>query len=396
MSGENTTSSPTRRPWYRAMTARSPDEAHRTATPLELFFDLCFVVAVAQAADLLHHDVSQGHGGHGVVAYLMVFFAIWWAWMNFTWFASAYDTDDDVYRLTTLVQIAGALVLAAGVPSAFETANFAVVTYGYVLMRLALVTQWLRAARADPRRRRTALRYAIGVAVVQLAWLLRLALTDDAAIAALAVLVIADMLVPIWAERTTPTTWHPQHVAERYGLFTLIVLGESVLAVTFAVQGAVRTEYVSVLSVAAAGIAIVFSMWWLYFDRPAHQLLTSLRRALFWGYGHYLIFASVAAVGAGLAVAVDQETDKTHHPSAVAAGYATAVPVALFLLSVWVLQISPHRRGAITFAFPITAALVALTPFGPAPVAVIALLMAALVAVTVITGGGRRAGGVPG
>jgi hypothetical protein len=87
----------------------------------------------------------------------MVFFAIWWAWMNFTWFASAYDTDDNVYRLATLVQITGALTLAAGVPRAFDETDHRLVTYGYVIMRLALVAQWLRAARSDPERRRTAL-----------------------------------------------------------------------------------------------------------------------------------------------------------------------------------------------------------------------------------------------
>src|SRR5688500_2923925 len=102
--------------WHRPMVARSADEEHRTATVLELFFDLCFVVDVAQAASGLHQAVAEDHLGEGVVGYVLVFFAIWWAWMNFTWFASAYDTDDIAYRLTTLVQIAGALILAAGVP----------------------------------------------------------------------------------------------------------------------------------------------------------------------------------------------------------------------------------------------------------------------------------------
>jgi low temperature requirement protein LtrA len=100
--------------WYRPMTARPPDEPHRTSTVLELFFDLCFVVAVAQAGATLHHQVAAGQAADGVVGFASVFFAIWWAWMNFTWFASAYDTDDIAYRVTTLLQIAGALILAAG------------------------------------------------------------------------------------------------------------------------------------------------------------------------------------------------------------------------------------------------------------------------------------------
>ena len=149
--------------WYRRMLARATDEEHRTATVLELFFDLCFVVAVASAASALHHEVAADHVGDGVVGYVTVFFAIWWAWMNFTWFASAYDTDDVAYRLTTLVQIAGALILAAGVPEAMDDGDFAAVTVGYVVMRLAMVTQWLRAARTDPPHRASSLRFAVGL-----------------------------------------------------------------------------------------------------------------------------------------------------------------------------------------------------------------------------------------
>ena len=100
-----------------------PDEHHRVSTPLELLFDLCFVVAVAQGAAGLDHSFVENHVVTGTIQYLMVFFAIWWAWMNFTWFASAYDNDDVPYRLTVLVQIAGSLVMAAGIPRLFTTAT---------------------------------------------------------------------------------------------------------------------------------------------------------------------------------------------------------------------------------------------------------------------------------
>jgi len=131
----------------RRMRPRGRGETHRAATPLELFFDLCFVVAVAQAGSQLAHDLSGAHLRHGILGYLIIFFGIWWAWMNFTWFASAYDTDDVPYRICTFVQIVGALILAAGVPRAFADADFAVTVTGYVVMRVALIAQWLRAAR---------------------------------------------------------------------------------------------------------------------------------------------------------------------------------------------------------------------------------------------------------
>jgi len=373
-------------PWYRPMVARLPDEEHRTATVLELFFDLCFVVAVAQAAFALHHEVADGQVGHGVVGYATVFFAIWWAWMNFTWFASAYDTDDVAYRLTTLVQISGALILAAGVPDAMAGSDFAVITLGYVVMRLAMVTQWLRAAGSDPPHRRSSLRFAAGIAAVQVGWVLRLLLPEGLGYAGFLVLVAAELAIPIWAERAAATSWHPRHIAERYGLFTLIVLGECVLSSTVAIQTALDEDAAlgDLATTAVGGLLSVFAMWWLYFSKEAHELLTSLRAGIVWGYGHYLVFASAAAVGAGLAVNVDLVT---HHaaigPRAAAAAFT--IPVALFLLAVWALQVRPHHLGRWPGAVvPATALLVLASTLTSEPVLVTGLLAAAMIAVSVV------------
>jgi low temperature requirement protein LtrA len=372
--------------WYRPMVARPTDEEHRSATVLELFFDLCFVVAVAQAADALHHAVAADHVGDGVVGYASVFFAIWWAWMNFTWFASAYDTDDVPYRLTTLVQIAGVLILAAGVPEAMDGRDFTVITVGYVVMRLAMVTQWLRAAGSDPPHRRSSLRYAAGIVILQVGWVLNLFLPQDLGYAGFLVLVAGELAVPVWAERAAPTPWHPRHIAERYGLFTLIVLGECVLASTLAVQSALAEDapLADLATTAAGGLLTVFAMWWLYFSKEAHEFLTSLRAGITWGYGHYLVFASAAAVGAGLAVNVDY---LTHHAAVGARGAAAAftVPVALFLLAVWALQVRPHHLGHWhTSLVPATAVLVLAASLAPEPVLVTGLLVATMMGISLV------------
>jgi low temperature requirement protein LtrA len=367
--------------WRRPMVPRHIDEEHRSPTVLELFFDLCFVVAVAQAADGLHHAVSEGHVADGVVGYLLVFFAVWWAWMNFTWFASAYDTDDIAYRLTTMVQIAGALIFAAGVPRAMDERDFAVTTLGYVIMRLAMVTQWLRAARADPARRRGSLRFAIGVTLVQIGWVARLALPDSWDTATFLILVLAELAVPIWAERLANTTWHRGHIAERYGLFTLIVLGESVFASTRAIQVALDAEVAlaDLATIVIGGLLTVFSMWWLYFAKDAARFLTSLRAGFIWGYGHYLIFGSAAAVGAGLEVNVDHAIGKAH-VSATTTAASFTVPVAVFLLAMWALQWVPQHIGGWHNALaPTFAAAVVLATFIPQSVLVTGLLLAALV-----------------
>jgi low temperature requirement protein LtrA len=382
------------------MRAREPAEPYRSSTPLELFYDLCFVVAVSLAAARLHHALGEQHVGAGLIGYLLVFFAIWWAWMNFTWFASAYDTDDALYRLTTLVQIAGALVLAAGVPAAFDRIDYTVITVGYVIMRLAMVAQWLRAGRANPEQRRTTLRYAGGITVVQVGWVLRLLLPPSLGLASFVLLAIAEMAVPAFAERAGWTTWHPGHIAERYGCFTLIVLGEVVLGSASAIQeGLAEGEHLgTLLGLAAAGVVIVFSMWWLYFDEPAEPLLSSQQIALGWGYGHYLVFASVAAVGAGLEVAVDFDTGRTELPPLLA-GFATAVPVAVFLLSVWLLHVRLRPSGrvrALNLAYPVVVVLVLATPWSPAPIHLTAALVAVLVVLNLAVKrrSDRAAGGV--
>ncbi|GHG48241.1 MULTISPECIES: low temperature requirement protein A [Amycolatopsis] len=384
----------TEQPWYRPMRARDRAEHHRVATPLELLFDLCFVVAVGQAATSLHHALAEGHAAHGVSSFAMVFFAIWWGWLNFSWFASAFDTDDVPYRLATLLQIAGGLTVAASVTGAFE-GDFRLTVAGYVLMRLALVFQWLRAARSEPECRPSALRYAVGIAVAQVLWVSYLWLPAGLHPYAFVAFAVLEMAVPVWAESRHGTTWHPHHIAERYGLFTLIVLGEVILSATNAVkEGAAEPGHPGALiSLAAAGLVLVFSMWWLYFDRPGHARLVrrpTMFTSMSWGYGHYFIFASAAAVGAGLEVAVAYDTG-TVHLGGVAAALPTTVPVAVFLLSVWLLHIGPTNEcRPIAIGFPVTAVLVVAASFVPAPIHVTAVLAAALVVLTVVATHGER------
>jgi low temperature requirement protein LtrA len=373
------------RVWYQPMTGRDRSEEHRASTPLELLFDLCFVVAVSQAGGQLHHSLAEHDVGHGIIAFLFVFFALWWGWVNFTWFASAFDTDDVPYRLATFVQIAGALVVAAGVPAAWHD-DLTTIVVGYVLMRLAMVAQWLRAARTDEAHRPTALRFALGITIVQIGWVLRLVVPESWFIPGFLVLAAAELLVPVWAERATSTTWHPRHIAERYGLFTLIVLGESVLAATNAIQEALSSGHGigGLISVAVAGLVIVFSMWWLYFDQPGHRRLAQFRHGFAWGQGHYVIFGSAAAVGVGLELAIDHDTH-TGELGALGSALALTVPVALYLLSVWLLHIGPRNEcRPIAIGFPLAAVLVLAASFTPAPVHVTAVLVAALVVTSVL------------
>jgi low temperature requirement protein LtrA len=382
------------------MIARDREQEYRSSTPLELFFDLCFVVAVAQAGTQLHHGLADGHGWSELPAYAMVFFAVWWAWVNFTWFASAYDTDDVLYRLLTLVQIAGVLVLAAGVPTGFETYNFTIMTYGYVIMRVAMIAQWIRVAIEYPPGRAAAVRYACGVAVCQIGWVIRLYLPHPWDLILFGVFAVCEGLVPIWAEtRGRATSWHPEHIYDRYSCFTLIVLGECVSALTLAVQAVVSSDHgvsVPLVVLAIAALLLVFGLWWAYFKSDTTEALrASLPTTMIWAYTHFLIFTSVAGLGATLSVAAETASGHNHVPVNDAA-LMVALPVAVFLVAGNGLHSTLSRTFRIRerYIIGVAAALVGLS-FTASTVGLAATvaLMAALVAALLVVylGGQHRA-----
>ena len=366
------------------MAARDITESHRASSPLELLFDLTFVVAVAQIVFELDYAIAHGHALEAIGPFLMVFFAIWWAWNQFTWLASAYDPDDVLYRVLTMVQMAGVLVLAAGVPSAFDGELF-YATLGYLIMRVGLAGILVRAMREDPQSRAVSGRYLVGIIVVQTGWVLRLLFVPaEFTPIAFAVLVAAEVAVPVWASRAGELAWHPHHIAERYGLFTIILLGESVLASTSAVQlgidAGVRPELVAI---AGLGLVLLFAIWWLYFSHPVGEGLERHRtRSYGWGYGHYGIFAGLAAIGAGLEVAVESAVHEID-ASPMAIGYATAIPLAVVLVLIWAAHAPLLDGRAVHPGATLTsAALVLLIP-PLAPAIGVAATLAAIVAVVV-------------
>ena len=280
------------------MAGRDPLEPHRTATPLELLYDLTFVVAFGAAGNEAAHYVADGHWRTASIGFGFAMFAVIWAWIQNTWFASAYDNDDWIYRLLTMVQMFGVLVLALGLPPMFESVedgvhvDNGVMVLGYVIMRVGLIALWLRVARHDVARRRCALAYATTLLVAQIGWLgLLLAETSIGVMFAVAgVLVLIELIGPVVAERRFGTTpWHPHHVAERYGLLTIITLGEVVLGTVAALDAVLRADgwTVETALVGFAGVSLAFGMWWMYFVIPSAELLYRFRQRSFgWGYGH--------------------------------------------------------------------------------------------------------------
>jgi low temperature requirement protein LtrA len=172
---------------------------------------------------------------------------------------------------------------------------------------------------------------------------------------------------------------------ERYGLFTIIVLGETILSASLAIQsvaqeGNFNTDLASII---AGGLLILFSMWWLYFDQPRTDMLTSLGSAFVWGYSHLLIFASAAAVGAGLSVTVDQAFRHAKIGDE-AAGATVAVPVFIYLFTVWALHQHPSTKNfSYPILFPLVSVLILLTPLSGQAVLLTGLLLTVLVIIKV-------------
>ena len=340
----------------RRFSGRDPLEEHRSATPLELLFDLTFVVAFGVASNELAHYLADGDVWTGVLGFALATFAVSWAWINYSWFASAYDTDDWVFRLATMVLMVGVIVLALGLEEAFasidegDTLDIGVMVAGYVVMRVAMVFLWAQVARHDPARRSAATAYMWTVGVAQVFWVV-LAVSDPSigtALVVTAALVCLEMAGPIIGERRRGgTPWHAHHIAERYGLLVIITLGEGVLGTVASINAVVHGPEgwtTDAVVIAIAGIGLIFATWWTYFVIPWGDVLALHRqRSFLWGYGHLVVFGSLAAIGAGLHVAAYYLERKTTI-SDTATVLCTVVPFTIYILTLYGLYASFTRH----------------------------------------------------
>lgn len=330
------------------MAGRDPHEEGRTATTLELFYDLTFVVVFSLAGVQLADAIAEAHYFAAFLGFGFCAAAAVWAWINFTWMASAFDTEDWLFRVVTMVQMLGVCTMGLGVAPFFESLtaghqpNNTVLVLGYVVMRVGLLAQWARVAISSPQYRTAAITYITAITVAQVGWILSAIapLSLGAWVVVAAVLWAVELGGPAIAERRNPTPWNAHHIAERYGLLTIITLGEGVVGTVVAMQALVGSEGwsldVGVFGVAA--MALNLCLWWIYFSIPIADALHRQRAKCFpFGYGHAVIFVAVAAVGAGLHVEALGVSHKAHVSNLVVAS-AVVVPVALVVLAIAVMD----------------------------------------------------------
>lgn len=334
------------------MTGRDPAEHGRVSSPLELLFDLTFVVAVGTAASQFAELIAHGSYGRAVVAFLLAMFAIVVAWISFSWFASAFGTDDWLYRVLTMLQMIGVVVLALGLPAMFHSVaegdhlELRAMVIGYVVMRVAMVAQWWRAARESPPFHDVGMASIRWTVTAQVGWVVIafVRLPDAAVFTAFCVLGAFELLLPVLGQGGAGgTPWHPHHVAERYSLFAIITLGEGVVGTVASsgelLGGADGTHWTwDAVAVVIAGVGLTFGMWWVYFAVPFGDILVHRRaRGYLFGYGHIPVYLGIAGAGAGLHVA-GLSLEEESHIGTTAVVLALVLPVGLFLLTVYLLH----------------------------------------------------------
>jgi low temperature requirement protein LtrA len=351
-------------------------EEQRRATWLELFFDLVFVAAVSQLANALAANPTPAR----FFEFLGLFLPVWWAWMGFTFYANRFDTDDLVYRLLMLAAMFGVAVLATTIPSVFHGATEGF-PLAYIGVRLVLVALYARASRHVPEARTLTRTLLTLFSLAILVWAVSLAFERPWAYVVWGIALAIELAAPIrgWRSiRDAPVD--QRHLPERFGLLTLIVLGESVLAV---VLGVSKVSWDAGSAAAAvAGFLVAAAIWWLYFDFLDEGALTA--RGIFGGltyvYMNYFVVTGLAALGAGVKLAILASGGDDVYDDA---GWVPCAGLALAMFGLGVIQLVAGTMvidSDVVLRLATAAIALLLIPLGLSPLAVVWILALVLVA----------------
>ena len=310
-------------------------EAGRRVSWLELFFDLIFVAAVAQVAEPLREHYSPG----GVVRFATLFALIWWAWTGYTVFATRFDADDGVQRLLTLVQMFVVAAMAANAEDELHSRSAAGFMAAYAVLRLVLVAQYCRARRVLEARPLTT-RYVVGHGIAAVIWLASAFVPAPGRFVLWTAAFVIDLGTPwVALPHTVTLPPDPAHLPERFGLFTLILLGEAVIAVMHGMKSQEEWSLMAA-STAFSGMGLLFLMRWWYFDvaAAASERVVQTRRDAVrfhaWTYAHFPLYLGVvvAAVGVQRIVTVASRSSLTLEEGALIAGAALVVVAAMSVI----------------------------------------------------------------
>jgi low temperature requirement protein LtrA len=289
-------------------------------TPLELFFDLVFVLAITQCTALMSHDQTWS----GLAQGLLVLGVLWWAWVGYAWLTSVVDPEAVAVRFVIFVAMATLLIVALSVPKAFDDLGLAF-ALGIGVFRCAHIALFMLAGADDEGLRRSVIGLAVSTAIA-IAILALASLFDGLAQGSLwALALFLDMAGPYFfgAEGWTLV---PHHFAERHGLIVIIALGESIVAIGVGASGALN---LGIGTAAVLGVALAAALWWAYFDvvalisarRLAEAEVGRIRNELArdsYSYIHLLLITGIVLGAFGLKVTIGHHGDHLHDVPAFA------------------------------------------------------------------------------
>lgn len=347
----------------------------RHASWLELFFDLVFVFAVSRVAYSFSHDLTVGGAAH----YFAVFAFVWWAWVGYAFYANRFESEETTYRLLMFTGMLGVAALAVSVRGAFTPQGAAAFTLSYVAVRAVLIILYARAAYYVPLAREYCVRNIIGFSFGAGLWLGSLLFPAPARYWLWAAGFATELFTPYLNNRLiNRTPFDTSHIPERFGLFTIIVLGEAVIA---AATGASQVDWrmASVLT-AVLGFGVASALWWIHFEFVEDY---ALRRGRVWArylymYGHYVMVTGIVATGIGVEHAIEEAASGEH--LSLATRSALLGGVILFLVAVTAIRLASqicHLIWTRTIAIAIAVTLLVMGGW-LSPLAVVCLLLLAL------------------
>lgn len=351
---------PTQKPPGRWKTPRlrvgTQGDSVNHASWIELFFDLVFVIVI----DQLSHFFSDHLSLVGFLQFAALFIPCWWAWVLFTFYVDRYDTDDVIHRVLVLTGMLTVLILANNIHDAFDKGTTAFIL-SYVGIRSLVLLLYVRASHYVQAAKANVRLYSMSYIPSLILWVVSLALPIELCYVMWGIAITIELAVPIVGSRILAgTPVHPSHLPERFGLFTLIVLGETIVSVASATQN-ITWNFLPTIA-AVGGFVIAACLWWLYFSfLESAVIIRGIGSVHVYNYGHFPILLSLATIAVGVAHTIAEVGQST---LGAATRWALCGGVALYILSVIAIMMVACRRHVTVLSLIVIAIALGLAVFG--------------------------------
>ena len=285
--------------WWQCPKLRTDEQEdkERKATWMELFYDLVYVAVISQLSHKLSADVSI----KGVFEYAFLFMPVWLMWRSSTFYNERFEVYDVRHRIFTFLKMIPIAGLAYSIHDAFgKTSNAFIISY--IVARLIITYMWLSAGRKDEISvRRMAKRFALGSGISVIFWIASLFVYEEPRFILLGIGMLVELITPIFTlnvQRKIAKISY-SHMSERFGLFVIICITETIIAV---VNGVAKVEHLTLYTglEGVLGLILAFGIWWVYFDHVTYRPFRYGTWLVFsWSNLHILLIMGITAVGAG-------------------------------------------------------------------------------------------------